>query len=187
MIRIVFVSAGRGKVLRRSVPRRAAKDCGAVVGRAADCHEPATVQVTQRDVTLMPGRHSREAGSRSSRLGEANRFRLSEVRPVRQSAGIGREGAECGMDLYPGARMWLPCEVKPGPFSDERMVLIMADGNEWFGFVNVRWLRRHGSEDTDEVLGESSRCRRPHLPRQNPRSCTADQALSRACRARCSR
>ena len=56
------------------------------------------------------------------------------------------------MDLYPGARMWLPCEVKPGPFSDERMVLIMADGNEWFGFVNVRWLRNRRSEGNDEVL-----------------------------------
>ena len=77
---------------------------------------------------------SREAGSRAPRLGEANRFRSSEAKPVRQSAGIGREGAECSMDLYPGARMWLPCEVKPGPFSDERMVLVVADGSEWFGF-----------------------------------------------------
>ena len=58
------------------------------------------------------------------------------------------------MDLFAGARIWLPCEVKPGPFSDERMVLVVADGNEWFGFVNVRWLRRHGSEDTDEVLAK---------------------------------
>ena len=58
------------------------------------------------------------------------------------------------MDLFPGARMCLPCEVKPGPFSDERMVLVVADGSEWLGFVNVRWLRRHGSEDTDEVLAK---------------------------------
>ena len=58
------------------------------------------------------------------------------------------------MDLFAGARMELPCEVKPGPFSDDRMVLVVADGSEWFGFVNVRWLRRHGSEDTGEVLAK---------------------------------
>ena len=58
------------------------------------------------------------------------------------------------MGLFPGARMWLPCEVKPGPFSDERMVLIKAGGNEWLGFVNVRWLKKHGSQDTDEVLAK---------------------------------
>ena len=48
--------------------------------------------------------------------------------------------------------MWLPCQVKPGPFSDERMVLVIADGSEWFGFVNVRWLKKRGSEGRDEVL-----------------------------------
>ena len=66
----------------------------------------------------------------------------------------GRDGAEDGMSLFPGARMWLPCEVKPGPFSDERVVLVVAEDSEWLGFVNVRWLRRHGSEDRDEVLAK---------------------------------
>ena len=56
------------------------------------------------------------------------------------------------MSLSAGASMWLPCEVKPGPFSDERMVLVIADGSEWFGFVNVRWLKKRGLEDRDEVL-----------------------------------
>ena len=50
--------------------------------------------------------------------------------------------------------MWLPCEVKPGAFSDERVVVVRADDSEWVGFVDVRWLRRHGSEDTDEVLAK---------------------------------
>ena len=58
------------------------------------------------------------------------------------------------MSLIPGARMWFPCEVKPGPFSDERVVVVRADGSEWIGFVNVRWLRYQGSEDTDEVLAK---------------------------------
>ena len=56
------------------------------------------------------------------------------------------------MSLSAGARMWLPCQVKPGPFSDERMVLVIADDSEWFGFVNVRWLKKRGSEGKDEVL-----------------------------------
>ena len=58
------------------------------------------------------------------------------------------------MSLSAGAGMWLPCEVKPGPFSDERVVLVIADDSEWLGFVNIRWLRNHGSEDKDEVLAK---------------------------------
>ena len=54
--------------------------------------------------------------------------------------------------LSVGARMWLPCHVKPGPFSDERMVLVEGDKGEWFGFVNVRWLKSGEDEGTDEVL-----------------------------------
>ena len=49
--------------------------------------------------------------------------------------------------------MWLPCEVKPGPFSDERMVLVKGDDSEWFGFVNVRWLRKDRT-GPNEVLAK---------------------------------
>ena len=45
------------------------------------------------------------------------------------------------MTLSAGAEMWIPCEVAPGPFSDERAVLVRADGKEWSGFVNVKWLQ----------------------------------------------
>ena len=48
--------------------------------------------------------------------------------------------------------MWLPCEVKRGPFSDERMVRVKTDGSEWLGFVNIRWLRNKGLESRDDVL-----------------------------------
>ena len=54
--------------------------------------------------------------------------------------------------LFEGARMWLPCEVKPGPFPDERMVLVKADGSEWFGFVNVRWLKNSIEDGANDVL-----------------------------------
>ena len=56
------------------------------------------------------------------------------------------------MRLSAGAGLWLPCAVSPGPFSDERVIVGRADDNEWVGFVNVRWLKKHGSENTDEVL-----------------------------------
>ena len=50
-------------------------------------------------------------------------------------------------DLAVGARLWLPCEVKPGPFTDERRVLVHGEGGNWVGFVNVRWLQEKEAED----------------------------------------
>lgn len=56
------------------------------------------------------------------------------------------------MVLSPGTSMWLPCKVKPGPFSDERMVLVNGEDGEWGGFVNTRWLKKRHSVGEDEVL-----------------------------------
>ena len=53
--------------------------------------------------------------------------------------------------LTVGVRVWLPCKVRPGPFSDERMVLIRERGNEWFGYVNTRWLQVGVGEGNDKV------------------------------------
>ena len=58
------------------------------------------------------------------------------------------------MDLSAGASMWLPCEVWPGPFSDERGVLVVGDDGEWGGFVNTRWLKKKIPEGRDEVLAK---------------------------------
>ena len=55
------------------------------------------------------------------------------------------------MTLSPGASMWLPCKVKPGPFSDERMVLVSGEDSEWIGFVNTRWLKNGILRGEDEV------------------------------------
>lgn len=41
-----------------------------------------------------------------------------------------------------GKYVWLPCEVKPGAFSDERMVLVQSDFGEWLGFVPVTSLKQ---------------------------------------------
>ena len=58
------------------------------------------------------------------------------------------------MNLSKGARMWIPCEVARGPFSDERAVHVQADGKEWSGFVNVKWLKKRVEKGSDEVLAK---------------------------------
>ena len=40
-----------------------------------------------------------------------------------------------------GHLVWIPCEVKPGPFSDERIAKIHSDSADWVGFVPVHSLR----------------------------------------------
>ena len=44
--------------------------------------------------------------------------------------------------LKSGDLVWIPCEVKPGPFSNERVVRVTKpDGSSWVGFVDVRELK----------------------------------------------
>ena len=45
------------------------------------------------------------------------------------------------MALRIGTEVWVPCEVKPGPFSDERLVRVSSGRGEWLGFVPLRSLR----------------------------------------------
>jgi hypothetical protein len=56
------------------------------------------------------------------------------------------------MTLHVGTRIWIPCRVKPGPFSDERTIVVSTDDSDWSGFVNVRWLKSRGDNDNDQVL-----------------------------------
>src|SRR5437763_15953171 len=47
-----------------------------------------------------------------------------------------------GLMRYEAGRIvWIPCEVKPGPFSDERIVRILSERGEWVGFVHTGALR----------------------------------------------
>jgi len=47
-----------------------------------------------------------------------------------------------GLMRYEAGRIvWIPCEAKPGPFSDERLVRIVSESGEWVGFVNIGDLR----------------------------------------------
>jgi len=45
------------------------------------------------------------------------------------------------MALRIGTQVWVPCEVKPGPFSDERLVRVPSSRGEWLGFVPIQSLR----------------------------------------------
>ena len=52
------------------------------------------------------------------------------------------------MRLAAGDKLWIPCEVRPGPFSDERRIQVDSDSGEWVGFVPARWIEnpdRHES------------------------------------------
>jgi hypothetical protein len=50
-----------------------------------------------------------------------------------------------------GQIVWLPCEVKPAPFSDERIVQIRSDRGEWVGFVPADALREPVSYGSTHV------------------------------------
>ena len=50
------------------------------------------------------------------------------------------------MGYEAGRLVWIPCEVKPGPFSDERIIRIRAEQGEWVAFVQVGALREPVNE-----------------------------------------
>lgn len=75
------------------------------------------------------------------------------------------------MSLSSGVRIWLPCEVKPGPFSDERMVRVESESGSWLGFVPVSLLRDPVEEGStfvsaivSEIRGASFTARLPGHP-----------------------
>ena len=51
-----------------------------------------------------------------------------------------------------GTKVWLPCTVSPGPFSNERAVTIILGDRRWLGFVNVSLLKTQVEEGEDQVL-----------------------------------
>jgi hypothetical protein len=57
------------------------------------------------------------------------------------------------MALTAGRRVWVECEVKPGPFSNERMVRIVGPSGEWFGFVGDFLLREQIERGKTAVQG----------------------------------
>lgn len=58
------------------------------------------------------------------------------------------------MSLKVGGRIWLPCEVKPGPFSNERLVRILSPSEPWIGFVDVKALKEPIEKGNTSVLAQ---------------------------------
>ena len=56
--------------------------------------------------------------------------------------------------LRVGSNLWLPCLVRPGPFSNERVVLVKDEDNDWGGFVDIQRLQLDKDETTGKVLAE---------------------------------
>ena len=61
--------------------------------------------------------------------------------------------------LAVGAGVWIPCKVKPGPFTNERVVIVDAADNNWVGFVSVNWLHRGVERGSDQVLAKVTEVR----------------------------
>jgi hypothetical protein len=62
---------------------------------------------------------------------------------------LNRDGAK--MELNVGSVVWIPCEVKPGPFPDERRVRIQSSLGEWIGFVSATMLQDPITEGETKV------------------------------------
>jgi hypothetical protein len=54
-------------------------------------------------------------------------------------------------EIKKGMVVWLPCEVRPGPFPNERKVYIHAESSEWFGFVDISQLKEKVEEGEDAI------------------------------------
>lgn len=50
-----------------------------------------------------------------------------------------------------GTVVWIPCEVRSGPFPNERRVYVKTGMSEWFGFVRTSELKDKVSEGEDRV------------------------------------
>jgi hypothetical protein len=50
-----------------------------------------------------------------------------------------------------GDQGWLWCEVRPGPFPNERRVYVKVGDSEWFGFVGISQLENKLVEGKDRV------------------------------------
>lgn len=51
--------------------------------------------------------------------------------------------------LSVGDEIWIPCEVKPGPFSDERTVTVSSDKDGvWVGFVRTRFIENPSASES---------------------------------------
>lgn len=58
------------------------------------------------------------------------------------------------MSIKVGASIWVPCEVKPGPFSNERLTRVELPSGAWIGFVPVDYIREPIESGLTAVLAK---------------------------------
>jgi hypothetical protein len=56
-------------------------------------------------------------------------------------------------EIRKGMIVWIPCEVRVGPFPDERKVYVPSATGDWFGFVNISELDKKVLNGEDRVRG----------------------------------
>ncbi len=56
-------------------------------------------------------------------------------------------------NIKKGMKVWIPCEVRGGPFPNERRVYVKTGLSEWFGFVSTSELKQGVLEGHDSVRG----------------------------------
>jgi hypothetical protein len=71
-----------------------------------------------------------------------------------------REGV---MQLKPGDLVWIPCEVKPGPFANERLVRIKTLGPPWIGFVDIQFLKAPVVKGETDIQGKLLEVSKGHI------------------------
>ncbi len=54
-------------------------------------------------------------------------------------------------EIKKGMVVWIPCEVRVGPFPDERKVYVQSATGDWFGFVNISELDKKVLNGKDRV------------------------------------
>ena len=65
--------------------------------------------------------------------------------------GTMTNGGEKMPGLTIGGEVWIDCDVRPGPFPDERFVRLNNDAGDWIGFVPVSFLRDEIQEGSTAV------------------------------------
>jgi hypothetical protein len=88
------------------------------------------------------------------------------------------------MALVVGQHVWVPCEVRPGPFSNERIVKVDSPVGNWIGFIHTSQLRHPvtaGSTEATVLVVEVHNDRFRAQPLGQPLSNTVyDDLVSRA-------
>lgn len=74
---------------------------------------------------------------RGSSLLDRIRFAFTVLRKAMYTVFVHAKKGRGRVTLSVGQRVWVPCQVKSGPFADERMVRVSSPVGTWAGFVST--------------------------------------------------